>query len=202
MSIPTTGTSTAWPLLDDALALLRDAVAASAGRQDDPTPCERWTVGQVAFHAAYDQHAWASAVDGGPSAGVDPFDPPTHVDGALTDLVDAAVVRASAAWSTVAPDADAIGTPLPQGPMTAQAAVRACALDAAVHAWDLDVALGRRPGLTDDLATELLPVARTFVEPLRAWGAFAPELAHDTDERPTDTLLRYLGRDPHWQRPA
>src|ERR1700728_425116 len=47
------------------------------------------------------------------------------------------------------------------------AAVAACALDAAVHAWDIAIALGQPGALSDELAVQLLPAARAIVEPLR-----------------------------------
>jgi hypothetical protein len=77
-------------------------------------------------------------------------------------------------------------------------AAAACALDAAVHAWDIAVALGQPGGLPDGLAARLLPAARSIVEPLRQFGAYAPALpARPEDDRVAE-LLRYLGRDPQW----
>ena len=86
-------------------------------------------------------------------------------------------------------------TPLPQGPLQAQIAAGACALDAAVHAWDIAVALGRPGFLPCSLAGQLLPAAQAVVEPLRGFAydaALPPEPADDT----TAQLLRYLGRNP------
>jgi hypothetical protein len=82
--------------------------------------------------------------------------------------------------------------------MPAWLASGACALDAAVHAWDIAVATGRPSPLTPELARPLLTVAREIVEPLRAWGAYAPALEAD----PADdvaVLLAYLGRRPTWR---
>lgn len=191
--------TTAWAVLDASLGLLRDVAAAVTAEQRTwPTPCTQWNVGQVLFHATYDQFAWASCVDGGPSANVDPFSPPAESDVAPSDLVASALKRAAQAWATVAPGTPHVATPLPTGPMSAESAARACAMDAAVHAWDVAVAIRRPSGLTDDLAGQFLPVARTFVEPLRQWGAFGPILAGPSDEGAAATLLRYLGRDPNW----
>src|SRR4051794_4081632 len=88
MTIPGTDLSTSWPVLDQALELLRDAAGAVTDQhRADRTPCARWNVGQVLFHATYDQFAWASSVDGGESAGVDPFDPPTELPADPLELV-------------------------------------------------------------------------------------------------------------------
>ncbi len=108
-------------------------------------------------------------------------------------------LRASAAaYATVSPDAAEVPNPLPQGPMPAWLAAGAAALDAGVHAWDIAVATGRPSGLDDDLAAELLPVARALVEPLRAYGVYATALEPGDHDSASAELLRYLGRDPNW----
>ena len=77
-------------------------------------------------------------------------------------------------------------------------AVGACALDAAVHAWDIAVATGQASPLSDDLAGELMQVAVQIVEPLRGF-AYAPALdATGGDGGALADLLRYLGRNPGW----
>jgi len=49
-----------FPVLTAALELLREAAAnVSTDQLDDPTPCSAWSVAQVLFHAAGDQHGWA-----------------------------------------------------------------------------------------------------------------------------------------------
>ena len=117
-------------------------------------------------------------------------------------IVRAAVDAAAAAFATVSADADRVPNPLPQGPMPAWLVLGAAALDAGVHAWDIGVAVGRPDVLTTDLAAALLPVATTIVEPLRAYGAYAPALPRPANTADDDTeiavLLRYLGRDPGW----
>ena len=77
-------------------------------------------------------------------------------------------------------------TPLPQGALPAATAAAACALDAAVHAWDIAVALGQPGALPDGLAARLLPAARSIVEPLRQFGAYAAALppSRQTTTRP------------------
>ena len=101
------------------------------------------------------------------------------------------------AFGAVRPGETAVEVPLPGGPFPADIAVGACALDAAVHAWDIAVATGQPSPVDDELAAELLPVARAIVEPLRGF-AYAPALVPVDVEGPTGRLLRYLGRDPQW----
>jgi hypothetical protein len=80
-------------------------------------------------------------------------------------------------------------------PATTAAAV--CALDAAVHAWDIAVATSQRSPLTPALAAVLLAAAPAVADPLRGW-AYADALTPTEDDDEVARLLRYLGRDPGW----
>jgi uncharacterized protein (TIGR03086 family) len=197
-----------WTVITESLDLL-EAVAAAVtdANGQAPTPCAEWTAAQVLQHAAGDQLAWAAAIGVGPGPAENPFAPSGHLGGSVDDLIKPALAAARAAWETVKADDDAVPTPLPQGPLPARIAAGACALDAAVHAWDIATALGRHGFLPDELAGQLLPAARAVAEPLRAYGAYAAALA----PRPADDgaaedcaaeLLRYLGRDPQWSSAA
>jgi uncharacterized protein (TIGR03086 family) len=175
----------------------------SAARLADPalldrrTPCDRWTVAQVLQHAAGDQLAWAAAIGVGTGPDENPFEPSGRL-ASIDDLVKPALAAARAAWSQVNPDDQAVPTPLPQGPQPAAIAAGACALDAAVHAWDIAAAVGLADLLRGDLGERLLPAARAVVEPLRGYGAYAAALAPQPGDDATAELLRYLGRDPRW----
>ena len=187
-------------VLTTALDALRQVTAGAvdADRLDDPTPCSQWTVAQVLFHAAGDQHAWASIVGAGSLPSYDPFDPPRRLDAGVQDTVTKAIEAATGAWAGVDPAAASVRTPLPPVPeLTPALAAAACALDAAVHAWDVAVATGQPTPLTDALAEELLPAARATAEPLRGF-AYAAALPVQAGDGPAATLLRYLGRDPLW----
>lgn len=187
-------------VLTTALDALRHVttVAVDAERLDEPTPCEGWTVAQVLLHAAGDQHAWASTVGTGSLPSYNPFDPPHRIDGGIAETVEKAIEAAGGAWAGVDPAAESVRTPLPPAPELPPAlAAAACALDAAVHAWDVAVATGQPTPLTDALAEQLMPAARATVEPLRGF-AYAPALPVQAADDPAAALLRYLGRDPHW----
>ena len=173
-------------------------VAVDTDRLDDPTPCSDWTVAQVLFHAAGDQHAWASVVGAGSLPSYDPFDPPRRLDGGVRDTMAKAIEAATGAWAGVDPASSSVRTPLPPVPeLTPAIAAAACALDAAVHAWDVAVATGQPTPLTDALAGELRPAAQATAEPLRGF-AYAPALPAQAGDGPAAALLRYLGRDPMW----
>ncbi|MDG4787771.1 maleylpyruvate isomerase N-terminal domain-containing protein [Micromonospora sp. WMMD1102] len=187
-------------VLSTALDALRQvtAVAVHTGRLDGPTPCSDWTVAQVLLHAAGDQHVWASTVGAGPPPSYDPFDPPRQLDGGVQDAVTRAIEAAGGAWAGVDPTAPSVHTPLPPVPeMTPALAAAACALDAAVHAWDVAVSTGQPTPLTVALAERLAPAAHATAEPLRGF-AYAPALAAQAGDDPVAALLRHLGRDPHW----
>jgi hypothetical protein len=102
------------------------------------------------------------------------------------------------AWSTVGEESTEVPTPLPQGALAPWIGVGACALDAAVHAWDIAVATGQRSPISAALAGTLMPAAAAIVEPLRGYGAYAPALTPEPDDEPVGALLRYLGRPPGW----
>jgi uncharacterized protein (TIGR03086 family) len=187
-------------VLDTALDLLgRTAAAVPADRFDDPTPCTDWSVAQVLFHAAGDQHAWASFVGSGSLPSYDPFNPPSRSDYGIDEVVKDAIEAAASAWAEVDPAAESVRTPLPPVPALApELAAAACALDAAVHAWDVAVATGQPSPLTSDLAEALLPAAQATAEPLRGF-AYAMPLPAEPGDDAVATLLRYLGRDPEWK---
>lgn len=189
-----------FPVLTAALEALRSTAAAVTAEQlDDPTPCADWTVAQVLLHAAGDQHAWAAAVASAEPPAYNPFQPPARPDGTVGELIAAAVGAATGAWAGVDPDG-AVPTPLPPFPtMPALLAATACALDAAVHAWDIAVATGQPSPLNAELADQLQPAADATADTLRGF-AYAAALPGSSGDGAAARLLRFLGRDPSWSR--
>ena len=191
-------TNSSWSILDQAHEALRAAVG---GVRDDQwnaaTPCESWTVAQVLQHATGDQQAYAGVLTGTGFPDFDPFAPTGELTGDPRAVLEAALSATADAYQGVAPDAAEVAVPLPQGPLPAKVAAGAAALDAAVHAWDIAVATGQRPLLDDAMSVELLSIAPQVVEPVRAF-AFAPAMANEGSDSPTEQLLKYLGRDPSW----
>src|SRR6185312_12921311 len=192
-------TTTEWAVLDEAHEALRSAVRGVAAQDWDlPTPCAQWNVTQVLQHAAGDQIGFAAAITGGPGPSEDPFAPSGTLDGSPQAVAEEAMGAAAAAWATVGADVQAVPVPVPPGTLPAPVGAGACALDAAVHAWDIAVATGQSPSLTPALARELMDVATRIVEPLRGFGAYAPALAPQAGDDDVAALLRYLGRRPDW----
>ena len=190
---------TTWNVMTESLDLLQTAAAMiSDTNTKAPTPCADWTVTQVLQHAAGDQLAWSAALGVGSGPAENPFAPSGLLDGSAADLLTPALAAARTAWAGIGHDQPAVPTPLPQGELPAEVAAAACALDAAVHAWDIAAALGQPGFLPDELAAQLLP-ARTIIEPLRQYGAYAAALAPQPGDGAAAELLRYLGRDPQWR---
>ena len=190
-------TSTTWTILDTAHSVLRDAVSAVRTDQwDRPTPCTEWTVAQVLQHAVGDQQAYGAVLGQGDFPAYDPFSPTGDLEADAPDLLDPALTAARLAFSRVDHERADVPVPLPQGRLAAPVAVGACALDAAVHAWDIAVATGQPSPVDAAMAERLHAVAIEIVEPLRGF-AYAAALPGDEGDA-VDRLLRYLGRDPHW----
>jgi uncharacterized protein (TIGR03086 family) len=188
-----------FPVLATSLELLRQAaIRVPAGQLDNPTPCSDWTVAQVLLHAAGDQRAWASSVGSSPPPAYNPFSPASHLDSTTGELIEPAIETATAAWASIGPAAGSVPTPLPPFPtMAPELAAAACALDAAIHAWDIAVATGQPSPLTAELAGQLRPAADATAEPLRGF-AYAAALPGQATDDVVAKLLRYLGRNPSW----
>ena len=185
-------------LLDRSHQALRSAVLGVAPQDWRlPTPCDQWNVTQVLQHAAGDQLAYVAAITGGPGPSENPFTPSGQLDRAPLAVMDQALQAAADAWRSVADDDPGVPTPLPQGALPAWLAAGACALDAAVHAWDIAQATGQHSPLTPAMARSLMAVATQIVEPLRGF-AYAPALDGRGDDDAAALLLLYLGRRPDW----
>jgi uncharacterized protein (TIGR03086 family) len=188
---------TGWDVLDSAHRALRSVALGMAPDDGErPTPCERWTVTQVLQHAAGDQLAWAAAITGGSGPADNPFTPSGQLAGTPLAVVDQALRTAAAAWATVGVYAGDVPSPLPQGPPPASLAAGACALDAAIHAWDIAVATGQPCPLTPALAEPLHAAAAQIVEPLRGFAYASPLGPQPGDD--IAALLQYFGRRPDW----
>ncbi|MEU4839208.1 TIGR03086 family metal-binding protein [Nocardia testacea] len=182
-------------VLSSAHDALREVIArVDADQWQLATPCADWNVAQVAEHAAGDQRAFAAALGVGAGPAYDPFSPTGTIADGPVALVTVALEETATAWSTVTDDTESVPTPLPFGPLPTPVAAVLCALDAAVHAWDIAVATGQESPLTDELSAPILAAAQGRIEPLRDWGAYGPIVEGEGSS--TDRLLRYLGRRP------
>ncbi|SHN46872.1 TIGR03086 family metal-binding protein [Cryptosporangium aurantiacum] len=191
--------TTEWVTLEQAHQALR-SVAAQLGDADwaRHTPCEHWNVAQVLRHAAGDQRGYAAAITGSGGPTEDPFAPSENAPESAQGYLESALSVTTAAFATVAPATPEVPCPLPIGPLSAEQVVDAAALDAAVHAWDIAVAIGVPSPLSDELAEQLTPIAETIAGPLRAF-AFGPAQDSESGDGAAARLLRFLGRTPDWK---
>jgi len=93
---------------------------------------------------------------------------------------------------------------LPFGTMPGRAAAMAYTQELTVHSWDLATSIGRTDLLDDVLAEAMLGPARQFVSAETRGGPvpFGPVVDVPDDAPPYARLVGWLGRDPHWSRPA
>ncbi|MGX9888058.1 TIGR03086 family metal-binding protein [Streptomyces sp. NPDC002276] len=176
---------------------LREVIAAVPGSAwSAPTPCGEWTVRQVLNHARVDQQAYGLVLTGDrPDA--DPFHPEDTLAGDPVAELDKVLRAVADGYAALPADADEVPTPL--GPMPLPFAAATAAMDAAVHAWDIAVATGQNRPLAADLAEGIWPAADRLVDQLRdAYRVFAPAREVTADYDRAETLLAFLGRDPHW----
>ncbi|MFJ9899483.1 TIGR03086 family metal-binding protein [Streptomyces sp. NPDC091280] len=176
---------------------LREVTAAVPGSAwSAPTPCSEWTVRQVLNHARIDQQAYGLVLTGDrPDS--DPFHPEDGLAGDPVAELDKVLRAVADAYTALPADADQVPTPL--GPMPLALAAATAAMDAAVHAWDIAVATGQNRPLAPELADGIWPAADRLVDQLRdAYRVFAPAREVRPEYDRAETLLAFLGRDPHW----
>ena len=188
-----------WNVITDSLGLLHDAaMLISDANAGAPTPCSAWTVAQVFQHAVGDQLAWAAAIGVGTGRPRTPSRRPVTLRAPLTSSSSRRSRPPGPRGRGSGPMTTRCRPPFRRAPCRPPTAAAACALDAAVHAWDIAVALGQPGNLSDGLAAQLLPAARSIVEPLRQFGAYAAARPASAEDGHAAELLRYLGRDPRW----
>ncbi|MER8010571.1 TIGR03086 family metal-binding protein [Streptomyces sp. NPDC094149] len=184
-------------VLTRAHSYLGDVVAAvPESAWGAPTPCTEWTVRQVLNHARIDQQGYGLALTGGrPDS--DPFHPADVLDGDPAAELGKVLSQVAEAYAALPADAEQVPTPL--GPLSPRLAAAAAAMDAAVHAWDIAVATGQDRPLDVELAEGIWPAADRLVDHLRdSYQVFAPARRLPYGHNRAETLLAFLGRDPHW----
>ncbi|HCT79955.1 MAG TPA: TIGR03086 family protein [Micromonosporaceae bacterium] len=188
-----------WGVLTESHQILSSAVAGvPSNGWELPTPCSEWNVTQVLQHASLDQLLYVSSITGVAKPDGDAFHPSGELSESPLSYVDDAIRASRDAFASVSARAEAVPVPLPPFTVPAWLAAGAAALDAAVHGWDIAVATGQTAQLSPSLAKELLKVAENLVEPLRAWGAYAPAIEPPADADDAARLLYFLGRNPNW----
>jgi uncharacterized protein (TIGR03086 family) len=177
------------------------AVMAAVGPESlaDPTPCEEYTVEQLAGHLISVVQRLAAA-----ARGVDLSTGPADVSGlAPAELVSAfetARTDQEASWA----DDEVLDRvlDLPFGSMPGQVILTAYVSEITVHTWDLATALGVEVPWDPAMIAGSLAVIRQAL-PADPRGAeagipFGPVVPTGPDASPLDQLVAWLGRDPAW----
>jgi uncharacterized protein (TIGR03086 family) len=160
-----------------------------------PTPCPQWDVRALAEHVIMDVDRFTLAAGGGRpdwSALV------PGVEGDWREAFDAKTPGLIAEWSKIK-DFD---TPvrMPIGEVPQSFVVKQQLAEFAVHAWDLARSTGQQPEWDEEIAETALDWSRMSLKPEfrgadKPFGAAQPEPAGAT---PTQALIAWFGRDPHW----
>jgi uncharacterized protein (TIGR03086 family) len=173
----------------------RRLAAVPAGRWQDPTPCEAWTVRDIADHIT-GGNRFAVLVLGGATAAdaVAQVRSEDFSDDPLTAF------RASAAAQIGAfsrPGAMTETCHHTAGDIPGQRLAGLRVGDLIVHAWDIARATGADEHLDEELAREALAVYEPLMASLAGSGAFGSGPRTPTgDLSPQQRLLHLLGRHP------
>ena len=158
-----------------------DPTAAVLARVTDwtaPSPCDGWTVRDVANHLVDAMCFFAAAVDGGPDA---------YQGEDLAHAYREAADRCLAVYED--PAVLAASHPFPFGPTPGSVIARISMSESLVHGWDM----ARGAGVQYTPALEVVESVLASVGPPPAEGMFAPPVEPASDE-PMTVLLAKLGR--------
>lgn len=172
-----------------------------AAALDRPTPCARWSLGQLLAHMTGQNHGFAAAARG------ETADLTVWADRPVGD--DPAGVFAASAADVVAAFAEEGALQrswwLPEirdgALFPAQQAMSFHFVDYVVHAWDVAASLGMRVGFDADLLDAALAVAERVpggAAREREGAAFAPAVGVASEGGTLDRVLALLGRSPSW----
>lgn len=169
-----------------------------------PTPCAEWDLRALLAHMSVQHRGFAAAASG---RGSDlTVWRPGHADDPVADYSDAASeVLAAFAAPGVLERAFVLPEIARAPSFPGRVAVGFHLVDYVVHGWDVARALGVAYAPPEEVLAAALPVARAVPDDggrTAEGAAFAPGLAVPPGASALDEILRRLGRDPSWKRPA
>jgi len=157
------------------------------------TPCSGWDVQALVYHMVGTCASFTSWLQEAASGGyTNPPEPDFDLARGYVQVTDSMMQE----WR--APDALARILKTPFGESPGSAAIWIVMADQMVHTWDLAKALGRPYRMPEEIASALLPVLQTRLQPAtRGPGkAFAEEVECPADAPIEDRLVAFLGRQP------
>ena len=168
------------------------------GGLDRPTPCERYTVGDLLDHIGGFALAFAAAavkrpLQGGPSG---------HASNLGTEWrtsIPRDVMAVAEAWRD--PDAWAGMTGAGGVDLPGEVAGVVALDELILHGWDLAKATGQ-PAAYDGAELEAVYAMVQHFRATGAEGLFGPPVAVPDDAPLLDRILGVAGRDPRWEPPS
>jgi len=163
------------------LAKAYDATAAVLAEVTDwaaPSPCDGWTVRDVATHLVDAMCTFAAAVDGGP---------PEYTGDDLVGAYREAAARCLAVFED--PAVLEASHPFPFGPTPGSVIAQISVSESLVHGWDL----ARGAGVSYSPAPEVVDAMLAASDGPVPDGAFGPPVPPASDD-PMTVLLAKLGR--------
>jgi len=180
------GTVAAVELLERAIGYTRGTLATVTPDQlDRPTPCSLWRLSRLLDHMADSLDALTEASGGLVPVGVVP------VRGTPVDVLKEKACALLGAWSS--PAADTVW--LDDARLDAAVLLSAGALEIVLHGWDVGQATGAGVPLPEELAAELLPLARDLLTDADRPVRFGPALA-TVEATAAAELVAFSGRQP------
>lgn len=161
---------------------------------DTPTPCEGWSIRDVAGHVNAVQR-YVQATTAGTPVTMNPFeDPGRH-------LGDDPPATWAATRDELLATFDHPGVLQREvesfwGPMSVDRMLGAAVGDITIHSWDVATALGLEFEIPGELVDHTLAVVGPALEGMRASGVLGPEVEVGNEASAQDRLLGQAGRDP------
>lgn len=184
--------------LGPATTTLRGLVASVTDDQLGlPTPCTKYTVGDLVEHVGGLAAAFTGAARKQPAPGSDQggSGDASRLEAGWRERIDADLAELAEAWrdpSAYEGMTAAGGIDLP-GDIAASVALN----EVVVHGWDLATALGRPFAVTEADVAGCMAFAEPFSTPETTderGDAFGPVLPYDEDDAPLTRLLAMMGR--------
>jgi uncharacterized protein (TIGR03086 family) len=165
-----------------------------------PTPCAEWDLGQLLAHMTGQNHGFALAAGGAPTALGDFA--PREVAADPAGLHAASAAELAAAFAAPGLLERRIWLPeIRPAAVPATTAVGFHLVDSVAHAWDVARALDVPVSFDDEVLDAALVIALAVPDgPVRerAGSAFRPGVAVSAAASAFDRILGLLGRSPQW----
>ena len=150
--------------------------------QPKPTPCQDFTVHQLAEHLIDGIETLTRAAGGSPDV---------IRQGPLESVVATAAQQANEAWTKRGTEGTVILGP---GEIPAAMAASILSIEYLVHAWDFAQATNQQVHVSDEVVTYVLSIATPIIDGSRARGAFGTQVKIGPDTHVLDRLIAFSGR--------